>query len=343
MQDQSTGRIRLPPPKEGEKVGVGVKRKIMKKEQKEEAKKEKKKKEREKKKHKPPDEPPKRDDDDSIVPAPARPLTPKLEFDDPFVHPPDEPPTGGYHYPTVPAPDQQLTLIIDEPVVPPQDEPPPPPPRQNRYPDQPPPLPPFPQFYQKTSLKEMKKRHKKIKKEIKNLEKQLIKLHLEKDRLTLCADFFETDPEDFMKQIESDSPSSDDEERKDRSPTPPPVPRKPPEISFIQALGCALYSAIPSHQRQWRSSHSGSARNHHFGEDSDRRRERPDDPLLPEPFTLFGSSRGSTFEMPIPEHRSPSPTRPRMPSPKRENTGHRGGCCCYECVHGRPYPHPLGQ
>ena len=51
MQDQSTGRIRLPPPKEGEKVGVGAKRKIMKKEQKEEAKKEKKKKEREKKKH----------------------------------------------------------------------------------------------------------------------------------------------------------------------------------------------------------------------------------------------------------------------------------------------------
>ena len=105
MQDQSTGRIRLPPPKEGEKVGVEAKRKIMKKEQKEEAK--------------------------------AQPLTPKLEFDDPFVHPPDEPPTGGYHYPTVPAPDQQLTLIIDEPVVPPPDEPPPPPPRQNRYPDQP--------------------------------------------------------------------------------------------------------------------------------------------------------------------------------------------------------------
>ena len=174
---------------------------------------------------------------------------------------------------------------------------------KNRYPDQPPPLPPFPQFYQKTSLKELKKRHKKIKKEIKNLEKQLIKLHLEKDRLTLCADFFETDPEDFMKQIESDSPYLMMKKRKDRSPTPPPVPRKPPEISFIQALGCALYSAIPSHQRQWRSSHSGSARNHHFGEDSDRRRG-----ISPTPKIILQAVKQTT----TPPHQSlDHPPRPK--------------------------------
>ena len=316
--------MRLPPPKEGEQVGVGARRKITKKEKKEEAKKEKKKKEREKKKH-------------------NKPLKPKLEFDDPFLHPPDEPPTGGYHYPTVRPP---LTLLIDEPIVPQQDEPPPPPPRENRdpdepSPDEPPPLPPVPQFYQKTSLKEMEKRHKKIKKEITKLKKELIKLNLEKDHLTVCADYFETEPEDFMKQIESDSPSSDDEETKDTSSTPPPVPPKPPEISFIQALGCALYSAIPSHQRQWTSTRSGTARSRYFGEDYDRRRKRPDDPPLPEPFTLFGSSSDTSFaNMPAPEWRSPSPTRPRMPSPK---TGHQRGCCCYECVYGRPYPHPHGQ
>ena len=320
------GVMRLPPPKEGEEVGVGARRKIMKKEKKEEAKKEKKQKERDKKKK-------------------SKPLKPKLEFDDPFVHPPDEPLIGGYHYPTVPTP---LTLLIDEPIEPPQDEPPPPPPRQNRDPDQPPPpLPPVPQVYQKTSLKEMEKRQKKLNKEITKLEKQLIKLNLEKDQLASCADFFETDPEDFIKQVETYSTcstSSDDEETKDTSSTPPPVPPKPPEISFIIALGCALYSAIPSHQRQWTSRRSGYAHSRYFGEDQERRREKPDEPPLPEPFTLFGSSAETRFtNAPAPEWRSPSPTprpQPRTPSPK---SGHRRGCCCYECVTGQPYPHPYGQ
>ena len=161
--------------------------------------------------------------------------------------------------------------------------------------------------------------------------------------MTVCADFFETDPEDFMKQIDSDSPSSDDEEDIYSAPPPvPPVPPKPPKISFIQALGCALYSAIPSHQSQWTTKRSNYARTRYFGEDSERRREKPDDPPLPEPFTLFGSSTDSSFaNMPAPAYRSPSPTyRPRTPSPK---TGHRRGCCCYECVHGQPYPHPFGQ
>ena len=68
--------------------------------------------------------------------------------------------------------------------VPPIAEEIPPAPRDNEICDpQPPPIPPMPKGYKKTSIKDLEKKHKEVKKTIKQLEKELDKLYIEKIHL----------------------------------------------------------------------------------------------------------------------------------------------------------------
>ena len=102
----------------------------------------------------------------------------------------------------------------------------------------------------KTSIKDLEKKHKEVKKTIKQLEKELDKLYIEKIHLDGCIGYFNDDSEDFMKQINPPSPPPDDP-----SPPPPPIPPRPQEHqkSFVEHLGSALFSVIPR-QEQWTSS-----------------------------------------------------------------------------------------
>ena len=190
-----------------------------------------------------------------------------------------------------------------------------------------PPIPPMPKGYKKTSIKDLEKKHKEVKKTIKELEKELEKLYVEKVHLDGCIGYFNEDSADFLKQINPPSPPP---EADDPSPPPPPIsPRSEEQRSFVEAMGAALFSAVPR-QDQW----SSSVRTHSFAYDYDRRgerverQERWEDPPLPESFALFSTLR-PRFEMPRLEVRSPSPPppspprprpRPRTPSPKHENS-----------------------
>ena len=87
----------------------------------------------------------------------------------------------------------------------------PPAPRDNEIRDpQPPPIPPMPKGYKKTCIKDLGKKHKEVKKTIKQLEKELDKLYIEKIHLDGCIGYFNDDSEDFMKQINLPSPPPDD-------------------------------------------------------------------------------------------------------------------------------------
>ena len=140
----------------------------------------------------------------------------------------------------------------------------------------------MPKGYKKTCIKDLEKKHKEVKKTIKQLEKELDKLYIEKIHLDGCIGYYNDDSEDFMKQINPSSPPPDDP-----SPPPPPIPPRPQEHqkSFVEHLGSALFSAIPR-QEQWTS----SVCTHQFALECDRRGEREErrkDPPLPESFTLF--------------------------------------------------------
>ena len=193
----------------------------------------------------------------------------------------------------------------------------------------------MPKGYKKTSIKDLEKKHKEVKKTIKQLEKELDKLYIEKIHLDRCIGYFNDDSEDFMKQINPPSPPPDDP-----SPSPPPIPPRTEEHqkSFVEHLGSVLFSAIPR-QEQWTS----SVHTHQFAFERNRRDERVErreDPPLPESFTLFWECPPSFVYNP-PQYRSPSPPPPPPPpqpwstSPKPE---WRGQCYCYNCVHGHPHP-----
>ena len=86
----------------------------------------------------------------------------------------------------------------------------------------------MPKGYKKTSIKDLEKKHKEVKKTIKQLEKELDKLYIEKIHLDRCIGYFNDDSEDFMKQINPPSPPPDDP-----SPPPPPIPPRPLRTSKI--------------------------------------------------------------------------------------------------------------
>ena len=193
----------------------------------------------------------------------------------------------------------------------------------------------MPKCYKKISIKDLEKKHQEVKITIKQLEKELDKLYIEKIHLDGCIGYFNNDSEDFMKQINPPSPPPDDP-----SPSPPPIPPRTEEHqkSFVEHLGSALFSVIPR-QEQWTS----SVHTHKFAfecDQRDERVERHEDPPLPESFTLF-RERPPSFVYNPPQYRSPSPPppppppRPRSTSPKPE---WRGQCYCYDCVHGHPRP-----
>ena len=82
----------------------------------------------------------------------------------------------------------QINLLLFHPF--PKEEIPPAP-RDNKIRDpQPPPIPPMPKGYKKTCIKDLEKKHKEVKKTIKQLEKELDKLYIEKIHLDGCIGYF---------------------------------------------------------------------------------------------------------------------------------------------------------
>ena len=98
------------------------------------------------------------------------------------------------------------------------DDPPLPPPQQ------PPPIPPIPRKYEKTSTKDLKKKDKELTKKIISVQRQLQKLLNDKAHIECCLDCFETDQDDFMNTLETNSTPPSEPDKRAPSPPPPPVP-----------------------------------------------------------------------------------------------------------------------
>ena len=119
--------------------------------------------------------------------------------------------------------DPNDTPIPPEPRLPPPicDNDPPLP-----LPQPPPPIPPMPRKCEKTSIKDWKKKDK-------QLQKSIISTNYdEKTHMECCLDYFETDQDDFMNTLETNSTTPPE---LDTQPQPQPVP--PRSVSLSEHLG----------------------------------------------------------------------------------------------------------
>ena len=189
----------------------------------------------------------------------------------------------------------------------------------------------MPRKYEKTSTKDLKKKDKELTKKIISVQRQLQKLLNDKAHIECCLDYFQTDQDDFMNTLETNStpPSEPDK----RAPSPPPLPVPPRSVSLWEHLGSTLIAALPT-DNEWSRGHGSSHGTYHAGSSSGNRgRSSRDSDPLPEPFTLFGgrTRTPSPHRRRSPSYSPPPPLPPRPPSPRNQ---HRPQVCpCWECMH----------
>ena len=197
----------------------------------------------------------------------------------------------------------------------------------------PPPIPPMPRKYEKTSTKDLKKKDKELQKKIISVQRQLQKLLNDKAHIECCLDYFQTDQDDFMNTLETNSTPPSEPEPDERAPSPPPLPVPPRSVSLWEHLGSTLVAALPK-DNEWSRGHGSGHGTYHAGYSSgNRHQSRRDSDPLPEPFTLFGgrTRTPSPHRCRSPSYSPPPPLPPRPPSPHHQ---HRPQVCpCWECMH----------